>query len=110
MSSTEELLDRLPIVHQFGCPTLEIEDGGLMDYSCRCGNTSKAKKILDEYVANQINAVLDSIESRNLGGIFIDPRKSSAELVAEHRISVQARIESERQKLKGLVSKENRSE
>lgn len=40
----EALIASLPIVHQFGCPALEYEDGGLADHSCQCGNSAKVRQ------------------------------------------------------------------
>lgn len=46
----QELINTLPIVHQFGCPALEVGDGGLMDYTCQCGNTQKVYTIFDAHL------------------------------------------------------------
>jgi len=68
MSKLLEIIDNIPIVHQFGCPALERSDGGLMDYTCTCGNTRKAAKQIKALMLELIgdDSLLTSRGSANL--------------------------------------------
>ena len=62
MSKLDDIIYDMPLVHQFGCPALERSDGGLMSYTCSCGNDTTAKKQLRDFMLDIIGSV-DHLQS-----------------------------------------------